>query len=390
MARPDHKRREFERREGKILIARMKRPSFARIARALSAGSFLLSGALLLLVAAWMASGQLHGSAEPAPRAATAREPKAVEPMKVLVDSLPAREVAVEVVVRGQIEPHRLLDLRAEVSGKVVEIPVRKGARVERGQVLLRQAADDRPATVAQARAELTRRRLDVEAARRLFEQKVQSEWKLKLAEASMATARAALEAAELELARIEVRAPFDGVVETIHVELGSFLDRADPMMKLVDNNRLKAVGYVPQQSAPAVSPGQPVSVRLLDGRTVDGRIDFISKVADAKTRSFRVEAEVIPGGGVLDAGVSAELRITVGTERAHFASPSILALDGQGRVGVKAVDENGTVVFFPITLVRTQADGVWVSGLPEDARVIVRGQGFVTGGQIVAPVPES
>ena len=135
---------------------------------------------------------------------------------------------------------------------------------------------------------------------------------------------------------------------------------------------------------------GQPASVRLLDGRTLEGRVDFISNVADAKTRSFRIEADVAPGAAEPRAGVSAELRITVGVERARFASPSILVLDDRGRVGVKAVDENHTVVFHPVALVRTQADGVWVSGLPEDARVIVQGQGFVTGGQVVAPVPHS
>ena len=367
----------------------MRRSFLVRIGKAIP-GSFLLSGALLLLVVAWMASGRFLGSAEPADEAAAAREPAAVEPMKVLIDTLPASEVAVEVVVQGRIEPRRRLDLRAETSGQVVEIPIRKGARVAQGQALLRLAADDRPARVAQARAELARRHLDLEAERRLFDRKLQSESKLRVAEASVAAARAALKAAELELERTAVHAPFDGVVETIHVELGSFVDRADPMVELIDDTRLKAVGHVAQQSVPAVAPGQPVSVRLLDGRTVDGQIDFISNVADAQARSFRVEAEVASARGVLNAGISAELRIAVGTERAHFASPSILTLDDQGRVGVKAVDENRTVVFHPISLVRTQADGVWVSGLPEGARVIVQGQGFVAGGQVVTPVSRS
>ena len=225
----------------------MKGPSLARIGRALPAGPFLLSGALLLLVTAWMASGRIQGPAEAAREVATVREPRAVEPMKVLVDVLPADEVAVEVVVQGWIEPRRRLDLRAEVSGQVAGIPARKGARVQRGQVLLRLAADDRPARVARARAELVRWRVDVEAARRLFERKLQSESKLRLAEASIAAARAALEAAELELERTEIRAPFDGVVEATHVELGAFVDRADPVIDLVGDTRLKAVGHVPQ-----------------------------------------------------------------------------------------------------------------------------------------------
>ena len=366
----------------------MNRPSLTRIRRSLPGRPVLLSAAVLLLVAMWMASGQLQSSAKSASEAAAVRESRAVEPMKVLVESLRASEVAVEVVVQGQLEPDRRLDLRAETGGQVVEIPVRKGDRVERGQVLLRLTADDRPARVAQARAELARQRLDLEAARRLVDRKMQSESQLKLAEASVAAARAALKAAELDLERTEIRAPFDGVLEAVHVELGSLLDRADPVMELVDDTRLKAVGYVPQQSAPVLALGQPASVRLLDGRIADARIAFVSKVADAKTRSFRVEAAVAASGGVaLAAGVSAELRITVGAEQAHFMSPSILTLDAQGQVGVKAVDADRTVVFHPVSLVRTQVDGVWVSGLPEHAHVIVQGQGFVIGGQRVAPV---
>lgn len=368
----------------------MKRSFLAGLKKLLPKASVLFAAALALLVAAWMMSGQLWSLAKPEHEVTPTRASRAAEPMKVLVESLRASEVPMEVVVQGQIEPERRLDLRAEISGQVVDIPVRKGARVERGQVLLRLAEDDRPVRIAQARANLVQRRLELEGARQLFERKMRSESQLRLAEASETAARAALKAAELDLVRTRIHAPFDGVLEDVYVELGSFLDRADPIMELVDDTRLKVVGYVPQQSAPTITPDQPVSVRLLDGRTVDARISFISTVADTTTRSFRVEADVIPGDGALNAGISAELRITVGRQRAHFISPSILTLDAQGRIGVKAVDGNRTVVFHPISLVRTQADGVWVSGLPHDARVIVRGQGFVTSGQVVSAVSRS
>ena len=80
------------------------------------------------------------------------------------------------------------------------------------------------------------------------------------------------------------------------------------------------ALGDRDAQDLGLVAVGQPVSVRLLDGRTVEGRIDFISNVADAKIRSFRVEAEVAPARGVPNAGISAELRIEAGAERVRLA----------------------------------------------------------------------
>ena len=77
-----------------------------------------------------------------------------------------------------------------------------------------------------------------------------------------------------------------------------------------------------------------------------------------------------------------------MGEEPAHFISSAVLTLDAQGRVGVKSVDDANRVDFHPVSLVKTRADGVWVSGLPERIRVIDQGQGFVAEGEAVEPVP--
>jgi len=78
----------------------------------------------------------------------------------------------------------------------------------------------------------------------------------------------------------------------------------------LVDESVVKATGRVSQQSAGKLSLGQPIKLRLLDGREAEGQVTYISRVGDAETHSFRVEAEVPNPQGLLSAGVSAELRI--------------------------------------------------------------------------------
>ena len=173
-------------------------------------------------------------------------------------------------------------------------------------------------------------------------------------------------------------------------MELGSHLEKGDRVALLVDESVLKAVGRVSQQSADKLRLGQPISIRLLDGREAEGRVTYISRVGDSETHSFRVEAQVPNPDGRFSAGVSAELRIAVGSESAHFLSPAVLSLDDTGQVGVKTVNDEGVVRFYPITLVRTEAGGVWLSGLPERVRVITQGQGFVNAGQAVIPVPAS
>jgi multidrug efflux system membrane fusion protein len=87
--------------------------------------------------------------------------------------------------------------------------------------------------------------------------------------------------------------------------------------------------------------------------------------------------------------GVTAEMAIPVATLSAHRLSSSLLSLDRNDQLGVKAVNEEGRVVFHPVTVVKANADAMWVTGLPERVRVITVGQGYVNSGDRVNAVDE-
>ena len=127
-----------------------------------------------------------------------------------------------------------------------------------------------------------------------------------------------------------------------------------------------------------------------MDGREATGTLTYLSSVGDAQTHSFRVEAEVDNADGKLNAGVSIELSIATGYEAAHFVSPAVLSLDANGEVGIKSVDDDSIVSFYPIELLRTESHGIWVSGLPSKVKIITQGQGFVNAGEPVTEVPAS
>lgn len=313
----------------------------------------------------------------------------AAGPMQVLVIDSQAQPIAREVVVQGQLEPWRQVVLRAETEGRVVALPVAKGAWVEAESLLVKLAEDDRPAQLARAQAEVAARELELSASETLGQQGMQARTQIKNAQAALASARAELARWRLDNERLEIRAPFAGVLESRDLELGSLLQRGDTVLELVDTSRLKATAQVPQQQAGSLALDQPVRVEMLDGREAQGRLIYISRVADPQTRSFRVEAEVPNPGRRLAGGLSAELRIRTGSMRGHFLSPAALTLNDQGEIGVARVDSEDVVHFVSVTLLRTGLDGVWVSGLPEQARIITRGQGFVSEGERVAPVSD-
>ncbi len=151
----------------------------------------------------------------------------------------------------------------------------------------------------------------------------------------------------------------------------------------------------------PAPAPGPAPEPRLMKVRVADlaaesvtreivvqGRLKPRRRVEiRAETAGQVIALPVDKGAGVSKGEILAVLRIAVAEETGHFLSPAVLTLDDSGRVGEKAVEQGGRIAFYPISLVRTEADGVWVSGLPQRVRVITQNQGFVIAGESVEPV---
>jgi multidrug efflux system membrane fusion protein len=248
---------------------------------------------------------------------------------------------------------------------------------------------EDREARLRQTEALVRQRETDLKAVRTLKQKGLQAESRLIESETLLAAARAELAAVEMDIEHTQIVAPLAGVINELPVEVGEFIERGDPVATLVDDDVLLATAQAPQQSIARLQLGQTVKVQTITGQTLEGKITFISAMADARTRSFRVEAEIPNPEGRLTGGMSAVLRIPLETADGHFVSPSVLVLDDQGALGVKGVDRDNKVVFHPVRIVRTTAGGVWITGLPERVQLITLGQGFVGPGEVVAPVME-
>src|SRR5690554_8195136 len=95
--------------------------------------------------------------------------------------------------------------------------------------------------------------------------------------------------AAELALRHLKHVAPFDGVVNRREVDPGTLVQVGTPLFELVQIDRLKATGRIPQQSVSSVEPGQAVEVKLLDGIAMSGVVGFVAMAASSETRRFAV-----------------------------------------------------------------------------------------------------
>jgi multidrug efflux system membrane fusion protein len=168
----------------------------------------------------------------------------------------------------------------------------------------------------------------------------------------------------------------------------GEFVDAGDVVAEVLDNDPLTVVIQVPQQALSRIKPGQMADVQFITGEQRTGTVGFIGSNADQQTRTFRVEVTVDNPESTMPAGLSARIAIPTGQARGHFISPAILSLGTNGDLGIKTVESDNSVGFVPVSIVRAQTDGIWVTGLPESASIITVGQGFVNAGDVVDPRP--
>ncbi len=352
--------------------------------------SYLIASALAVGLAGWLLSGQLGGEEVETAENAGGEDASSVAqaaPIAVQVRELVAKPIAREIVINGKTAPVRNVELRAETNGRVIELFGREGAVVKKDAVLVRLDPRDREVQKLEAEALLRQRRIELDAAKKLGERGFQAETNVALAEANFAAAEALVRRAELALEHTEIRAPFSSILDRRHVEIGDFLDIGDPVARVLDRDPYLVVGDVTETEVGRLETGMIGKVRLADGERVEGKLRYIASQADEQTRTFEVELEVPNPDGRLTAGVSAEIRLLLERAPAHQVSPSVLALADDGTLGVKAVDDQDEVVFLPVDIAKADQNNVWLTGLPENVRLIVVGQGFVTDGQKVRPV---
>lgn len=345
--------------------------------------------------------------------------------LSVVVLKSKAREIETPIAIRGRTEATRRVELRAETSGQVISDRLSKGLNVAKGDVLCRLDPGTREASLAEAKARLAeatarapeaearvieaQARLDeatinLTAATKLSEGGFASDTRVANARAGVETARAgvisarsgasssdasiqsaaaAVAAAEREIERLEIRAPFDGELETDTADIGTLLQPGAQCVTLVQYDPVRVVGYVSELLVDQLLPGLSANIRLASGRELQGKVTFVADTADPVTRTFRVDVEVqqSEGDAPVRAGQTAEIIATGQGTTAHLLPQSALTLNDNGDLGVRVVEEDETAGFQTVTVVRDSLKGVWVTGLGDAKSVIIIGHHYITDG---------
>ncbi len=349
----------------------------------LKTNHWLALGAVTLSVL-WLLSGVIFRGGENGDEAA---EPP---PMRVVVDTLDYRQTPGGSSISGRTEANYITVAQARTNGIVIGLPVREGETVRAGQTIARLSDEARGETVREAEARLEQARVAYEASAELAAEGFYPRLQLDQRRAEQAAAQAALDRARVEAARSTVAAPVSGVLDQLLVDPGEAVQTGAEIARIVDLDPIVAVAGISDAERATARAGDPAVVMLPGGRQAEGVVRFVAARADPATATYRLEVEIANPDGEILAGQIADIRLASAGGRAAQVVRSAVTLNENGVIGVKYVEAGNRVAFAPIQIVQDDPRTLWISGPPDGAMVIVRGQEYVREGAVVEPVRAS
>ena len=352
--------------------------------------TYLTATFIAVCIIGWIATGLLEEEAAPLPQTISEKnaQQRAQAEDRPLTTVRVTTSYAVEqdrlTSVRGQTTNERSVVVQSQVGGLVQKRWVERGSVVGQGDVLCEISVEDRDANLKEAIAGLAQAKLDLDGAKQLAAKGLQSDAVIAGAEARMAAAEAVVQRRKLEKSRLKITAPFAGVVEDTHMEVGQFVTPGASCVTLVDLDPMLLIGEVSEQHLAGLKPGLPVTATLSNGDVVAGVLRFVAHVAAPGTRTYAIEALVANPDFSIASGMTAALSIAVEQVKVHQITPALLVLDDEGQSGVRGVTADQRVRFYSVELIAEGNEGVWVSGLPDVVDLIVVGQQTVVAGEQV------
>ncbi len=344
---------------------------------------------LVVLIIIVLFSGYLFPSSDNEIVKAHPQSPEQVI-MAVTVINSKSKPYTRDIILRGYTQALRSVSLKSQIKARIVALPVEKGTRVNKGDVICRLDIEDRNASYTEALALVKQRQLEFEASEKLFAKGHRSETQHSAAKSALDAAIAHSVRMKVNLDNTVIRAPFDGIINDRPLEVGSYMKEGEVCALIMEENPFLVVANISESDISQVKVGDAAHAILQNGRRLEGKIRYISSIADTNTRTFRVELEVAnPTRDILD-GITAELFIQAHQVMAFNISPAMLVLNDNGLVGVRLVDDNNEVYFKEITILGNHKDGIWFSGIDDNSKLIIEGHEFVKAGETVKPILSS
>jgi len=303
----------------------------------------------------------------------------------ITMELIPAM-VMEKISLPGIAKPWISLEVVSEIRGKIVNKNVNEGRRVNKGDILAVIYKGDYQNSYDSALASHETALSTHNRLKALVKKKFITQSQLDDAVARVKTSKAALENARLALSRCTIRSPMQGIVNRIYIENGTFLNSGDPVVQILQIDKLKIEVGIPESDVTAVRKLKSfdMTIDALEGKSYTGEYHYLYKTSNSMARLYNLEIRVDNPDGRILPDMFARVKIIKEQDPQGLSVPIYSLVTLNKDIGVY-VESQGIVQFRPVH--PGFLDG-WKTQIPEGLKpgekVVVVGHRIIEDGEQV------
>lgn len=254
-----------------------------------------------------------------------------------------AREVPLTYPAEAVVEATRQATVAAQIQGRVIDMRVDAGQKVQKGELLMRIDAREATEGAAAAQAQLVQAKANYERTMNLFLQKFVSAAALDKAEADLKAAQATAAASGATVSHAEVTAPIAGIVAQRQTELGEMATPGKPLVTVYDPKGLRVIASIPQNKLGDVKRGGRARLEFPEsGLWLDASRVEILPTADAKSHTVTARLYLAEEAAGVLPGMAARAHFVTGKAKKLTVPPQAIVRRGEV-TGVYVIDAQNT-----------------------------------------------
>ncbi|MFC1837954.1 efflux RND transporter periplasmic adaptor subunit [Thermodesulfobacteriota bacterium] len=307
-------------------------------------------------------------------------------PVKVITMLLEQRQLEDKINLPAVIESFENLWVKTEVSGQIVDILVKEGQFIKKGQVLVKLDERDYKLRLESIEANYNLALLDHKRISNLAEKRIAATTDLDKIDAQLKTLKSQYNEAKLALERTNIKAPISGRLNEIEAKIGDWMGVDKPVAQILQIGNVKVTVGIPESDVADVFDLKEadITIEAIGNRSVKGKKSFLSRSPNSLARLYDLELIVPNPDGRILPGMFARVELVKQTFENAIVIPLYAVITQQDEKFVY-IEKKGVVKKRNVELGLLSDWEIQVTkGLEPDDRIIIVGHRVLEDGQKV------
>jgi len=244
------------------------------------------------------------------------------------------------VEVSAAVSSRENLLISSDMGGRIMQLRVREGQRVGRGQVLAELDGEIIRKQIAELENALSLARTVFDKRKKLWDQRIGSEVEYLQAENNVKSLEKSLATANSQLEKTNVRSPISGTVDKVMLNMGELASPGQPILRVVNLDRVQIKADVSEAFVGRIAVGDQVTLRFPSiGLEQQAAVSAVGQVIDPNNRTFTLEVDMPNQNGALKPNLVGSISLRTFSAPNQVLVPSRLVQSGYNGSFVFLVD---------------------------------------------------